>query len=190
MPHALREPAPPDYYELLQVSPRADRDTVERVFRHLAKRYHPDNPDSGDPARFRALVEAFRTLSDPERRARYDTRYEETRQRHWKVFDPQTAASDAATDRALQAALLGALYVARRNDCDHPGMGDAELERLLGCPPEHLRFHLWYVRENGWVQRLDTGLLAITAAGVDRVMEAGGPLRAHGRLLAHGDQAA
>jgi curved DNA-binding protein CbpA len=31
-----------DHYETLQVSPRADRDTIERVFRLLAKRYHPD----------------------------------------------------------------------------------------------------------------------------------------------------
>ncbi|MEO7964396.1 MAG: J domain-containing protein, partial [Gemmatimonadaceae bacterium] len=33
----------PDHYETLQVSPRADQETIERVFRHLAKRYHPDN---------------------------------------------------------------------------------------------------------------------------------------------------
>jgi curved DNA-binding protein CbpA len=38
----------PDHYEALQLSPRADRDTIERVFRHLAKRLHPDNPQTGD----------------------------------------------------------------------------------------------------------------------------------------------
>jgi curved DNA-binding protein CbpA len=40
----------PDYYEILQVSPLADSETIERVFRHLAKRYHPDNQESGDAA--------------------------------------------------------------------------------------------------------------------------------------------
>ena len=32
-----------DYYEVLQVSRNADFETIERVFRLLAKRYHPDN---------------------------------------------------------------------------------------------------------------------------------------------------
>ena len=47
-----------DHYEVLQVSPRADRETIQRVFRYLAKRYHPDNRDSGDPDRFKQLLEA------------------------------------------------------------------------------------------------------------------------------------
>ena len=40
---------------------------------------------------------------------------------------------------------------------------------LLDLTPEHLAFHLWYLREKGWIQRLETGLLAITADGVDQV---------------------
>jgi curved DNA-binding protein CbpA len=32
-----------DYYENLQISPNADMEMIERVFRLLAKRYHPDN---------------------------------------------------------------------------------------------------------------------------------------------------
>ena len=37
-----------DYYEFLQISPNADQDTIHRVYRFLAARFHPDNPDSGD----------------------------------------------------------------------------------------------------------------------------------------------
>ena len=48
-------------------------------------------------------------------------------------------------------------------------MGQVELEKLLDLTPEHLAFHLWYLREKGWIQRLETGLLAITAEGVDQV---------------------
>jgi hypothetical protein len=51
----------------------------------------------------------------------------------------------------------------------NPGMGQVELERVLDMPFEHLAFHLWYLREKGWILRLDTGLLAITAEGVDQV---------------------
>ena len=35
-----------DHYEVLQVSHRADLQTIQRVYRHLAKRYHPDNSES------------------------------------------------------------------------------------------------------------------------------------------------
>ena len=43
-----------------------------------------------------------------------------------------------------------------------------DLERLSGCPREHLEFHLWYLKEKGWIGRLENGMLAITVEGVDR----------------------
>ena len=43
-----------------------------------------------------------------------------------------------------------------------------DLERLSGCPREHLEFHLWYLKEKGWMGRLEDGTLAITVEGVDR----------------------
>ena len=61
-----------DYYEILQISPNAEPETVHRVFRLLAQRYHPDNAETGNEAQFRVLNEAYRVLSDPEQRARYD----------------------------------------------------------------------------------------------------------------------
>lgn len=180
----------PDHYEVLQVSPRADQETIQRVFRHLAKRLHPDNTESGDPERFGELVEAFRVLSDPELRARYDVKHERLREARWRVFDQQSATDDVEGDRRVRAAILAALYTARRNDASRPGMGSVELERLLGCPEEHMRFHIWYLRENGWIERLESGQLAITAAGVDRVLDEGGPRRHAANLLEAGGAAA
>ena len=49
-----------------------------------------------------------------------------------------------------------------------PEIGDAELERLSGCPPEHLEFHIWYLKHKKWVATGEDGLLAITIDGVDR----------------------
>ena len=63
-----------DLYEVLQVSPRADEETIQRVFRHLAKRFHPDNTESGNAERFSELMEAFQTLSDAEQRSRTASR--------------------------------------------------------------------------------------------------------------------
>ena len=61
----MRSTESQDHYEVLQVSPRADQDTIQRVFRHLAKRFHPDNAESGDATRFKLIVEAHQILSDP-----------------------------------------------------------------------------------------------------------------------------
>lgn len=165
-----------DHYEILQVSTQADVDTIQRVFRHLAKRFHPDNAETGNAERFGRIMRAFQILSDPIERARYDACYEQQRQTRWRVFNQGAALDDVEADRALRAAILTMLYSARRNDADRPGVGDAQLEHLLGCPEEHLKFHLWYLKENGWIQRVENGTLAITAAGVDHVLEFGGPI--------------
>jgi curved DNA-binding protein len=177
-----------DHYEVLQVSPRADQETIHRVFRHLAKRYHPDNAHSGDDDRFRAILEAFRVLSEPELRAGYDASYEQQQEARWRIFDQQTAVDDVAADRRVRAAMLSALYTVRRNDPDRAGMGMLDLEHLLGCPEAHMKFHVWYLKENGWIKTLEDGRLAITASGVDRVLELGGPVVAGARLLEAGEE--
>jgi curved DNA-binding protein CbpA len=162
-----------DYYEVLQLSPRADQDTIQRVFRHLAKRLHPDNVESGDATGFDRVMRAFEVLSDPARRAKYDAGYEQERENRWRIFNQDTAESDVSADRRVRTAILKLLYTARRNDADRPGIGMLELERLLGCPEQHMKFHLWYLKENGWIERLENGTIAITAAGVDRVLDLG-----------------
>jgi molecular chaperone DnaJ len=63
-----------DYYEVLGVPRDASGEDIKRAYRRLARQYHPDaNP--GDPqaeARFKEIAVAYETLSDPDRRARYD----------------------------------------------------------------------------------------------------------------------
>ena len=45
------------------------------------------------------------------------------------------------------------------------------LEKILGWPEKVLEFHIWYLKEKGWIQHTDTGGYAINAAGVDIVEE-------------------
>ena len=54
----------PDYYEFLQISPSAENDTIHRVYRFLAARFHPDNHDTGDAERFFLLKQAYEVLSE------------------------------------------------------------------------------------------------------------------------------
>jgi curved DNA-binding protein len=63
-----------DYYAILGVSPDADQQTIQKRFRELAKKYHPDvnrdNPEAEE--KFKEVNEAYQVLQDPERRKRYD----------------------------------------------------------------------------------------------------------------------
>src|SRR5678815_2349747 len=59
---AVNQPA--DYYEILQISPNAEPETIHRVFRLLAQRYHPDNHETGNAQKFRQLHDAYVVLTD------------------------------------------------------------------------------------------------------------------------------
>jgi curved DNA-binding protein CbpA len=178
-----------NYYEILGVSPNAGADAIDRAFRHLARQYHPDNQVTGNRGRFDAISEAHDTLKDPARRAQYHDDHGDhlppflqSRAEESGDADPMRVA-DAGVDDivfeglgidrdlSIQNNILVWLYFRRRKNPREPGMGDAELERLSGCPPEHLEFHIWYLKHKGWVASGEDGLLAITIDGVDRAAQ-------------------
>lgn len=158
-----------DHYEVLQLSPNATADTVERVYRILAKRYHPDNQDTGDAGQFNAIHTAYELLSNPVSRASYDAKYDENRAITWKIFKQKGAEDGRSDDQRLIHAILSVLYIARRRDPDNGGLGPVTLEKMLGCPRQHLEFPVWYLRQRGYIERLDSGYLAITVDGVDKL---------------------
>ena len=59
-----------DYYNTLGVAKQASADEIKRAYRKLASQHHPDK--GGDTKKFQEIEEAYRTLSDPDKRAQYD----------------------------------------------------------------------------------------------------------------------
>jgi curved DNA-binding protein CbpA len=158
-----------DFYELLEISPNANSETIERIFRYFAMRYHPDNQETGDLARFSEIVDAHNTLKDPVKRAAYDIEYQARSDLRRELVKEASNSTIIERDVVIQARLLSLLYAKRRQEVNNPGIGDSELETLSGCPREHLEFHLWYLKAKGLIARTENGAFAITVEGVDSV---------------------
>ena len=62
-----------DYYEALGVDRNASQDEIQRKYRELARKYHPDvNKESDAAEKFSKITEAYQVLKDPEKRKKYD----------------------------------------------------------------------------------------------------------------------
>lgn len=59
-----------DYYSTLGINKTAGQDEIKKAYRRLASQHHPDK--GGDTAKFQQIEEAYRILSDPEKRQQYD----------------------------------------------------------------------------------------------------------------------
>jgi curved DNA-binding protein CbpA len=179
-----------NFYEILEVDPYADATEIEHKFRKLARRYHPDNQSTGNRTKFDLILLAHDTLRDAGRRAEYH-------RDNQALFGPlppafedgdDTTPADGADlgpifahgsgdglnigeDIFVQNRLLTILYLRRRKQVKAAGMGDQELEELSGCPPEHMEFHLWYLKEKGWISTGDDGLYSITMEGIDHAAQ-------------------
>lgn len=162
-----------DFYEVLEISSGAHPDTVARVYRLLAQRFHPDNHETGDAGRFTMILQAYKVLSDPEMRAQFDVIHQQQKAVKWKLFDAKEASSGVGSDKEIRFGILSLLYNKRRRDPERPALPMFEIESLLGIPREHLEFSFWYLREKGFLARTDGGGCTITAAGVEYLDENG-----------------
>jgi curved DNA-binding protein CbpA len=156
-----------DFYETLQISPNADPETIHRIYRILAQRFHPDNQETGNALIFQTLTAAYHVLGDPEKRAAYDVEHRQTRRLNWKIFDQTNAALGVEGERRKREGVLALLYRKRVAQPDQSYLMLKDMEDLLGIPKEHLEFALWYLRESQLVQRGDNGRFVITLKGVE-----------------------
>jgi curved DNA-binding protein CbpA len=157
-----------DHYETLQISANAEVDTIHRVYRLLAQRFHPDNSETGDESRFRLITEAYRVLSDPALRAQFDVKHAQHQLRRWRlVSSGHQSENDFETEQILRLTVLEALYTKRRMEPGAPGLYPTEFENLIGQPREHIEFALWFLIQKQLVERTDDSRTVITGAGVE-----------------------
>ena len=123
-----------DYYELMQISPNAEQETIQRVYRLLAARHHPDNPHTADVGKFVLLQRAYAILSSPEKRVAYDVERDTQKLQPLGVFSLKefTVGIDGEGNRRM--GILCLLYHRRRTMPDVPGMSILELEGIMAFP--------------------------------------------------------
>ena len=156
-----------DYYEVLQVSDAAEPETINRVYRIFAQRYHPDNRETGNDARFREITEAYQILSNPEKRAQYDATSQKRRKDRWRlVSSGAESENDFEMEQVVRLTVLEALYTKRRIEPQNPGIYLRDLERMIGRPREHLEFTIWYLNQKRLIST-DDSRMYLTADGAD-----------------------
>ena len=82
-----------NYYEILEVSEKASNEVIEKAYKALVKKYHPDlQPDSGKTEaekKIKIINEAYEILSDESKKQKYDSKLTEYRnkQQYSQSFD-------------------------------------------------------------------------------------------------------
>ncbi len=107
-----------DYYRILGIDRNASQAEIKKAYRKLARKYHPDvNPGNAEAeARFKEIQEAYRVLSDEEKRKQYDT----------YGFVPEEGIPEDAGRRARGAGAWGGPQDVRVEFRDVAGFGGFE----------------------------------------------------------------
>jgi curved DNA-binding protein len=175
----------PNHYEFLQISPNAEPDTIHRVYRFLAARFHPDNPETGDAEKFRQLKEAYDVLSNPARRATYDAACAVQSQGLPPLSTTIDFMDNIEGETNRRMAVLALLYFQRRTSPDRPEVSLFEIEKRMGFPRDYLDFTVWYLHKKGYITRSDNADFTLTASGVDFVEQQRMKAPVLNRLLTH-----
>lgn len=156
-----------DFYELLQISPNADSETIHRVYRYLAARFHPDNSETGDPAKFQLVTAANDVLSNSSRRREYDSKRQGTAVQPLSTSIDFMDQLEGEINRRM--AVLAVLYYHRRTSPNTPDVSLADIETRMGFPRDYLDFTLWYLVRKKYINKADNAYYSLTADGVDFV---------------------
>jgi curved DNA-binding protein len=156
-----------DYYDLMQVSPKAELETIKRVYKMLVARLHPDNQETGNAEVFLKLRRGFEILSDPSARTVYDAEYIARVQQPVPSVEPAEFATGVDAELSRRVGILCLLYKQRQTNVVRSGLSLLEIEQATKCPQEFVSFTLWYMQSKNYVSSADNSDFVITPAGID-----------------------
>jgi curved DNA-binding protein CbpA len=181
--------AVPDYYEFLEISPQATQETIHRVYRYLAARYHPDNAATGSLEKFAQLTFAYKVLSDPVKRAEYNA---QRAMRESASRDPMSTTVDfmdqVEGDLNRRLAVLAILFYRRRMYPHNPEVTLNEIEDRMGFPRDYLDYTMWYLTKKRYITRADNAEFTLTVDGVDFIETQRASIPTLDKLLTSGTQ--
>jgi len=167
--------SPIDYYQVLECSPTASLETIHHLIRFQLNRHEQEATVGADQEVLNQLATAIQVFKTEQTRASYDQTISRSNPPNLEA----TSGSDKLptisieerneTEERYQVLLL--LSKKRRKDLRNPGLPASSLATATKLPDEVIDFHLWYFMQKGWVQREESGVLSITAAGIDRIDE-------------------
>ena len=177
-----------DYYDILQVNPNCDAKILESAYHYLAKLHHPDHTGTTDSTQFNQVVEAYKILRDPDRRAEYDAIYSKNSNgepfKFPSIEEQDIEETSALDDAEAHAKILMFLYKRRREFAQDAGVVGFYIQEMLNCSDEHFEFHKWYLKEKGYIVLTEHGTLAITVQGIDHVIALSKSMRVEQLLIA------
>ena len=91
-----------NYYEILEVSEKASKEVIEKAYKALVKKYHPDlQPDSGKTEaekKIKSVNEAYEILSDESKKQKYDNKLNEYRTKQYSQFSDTKVNTNTNTN--------------------------------------------------------------------------------------------
>jgi curved DNA-binding protein len=168
-----------NYYQLLQVTPTANLTVIRYAYRYLAAMYHPDNTETADVDKFKLITEAWRVLSDSNKRNLYDMQLGAGKQTEATTPANSTSTASNNTSRKpsiawseidLRLAVLQILMEARRKKPQGGGASAKMLMDCLGVEINELEYIIWYLREKRYIDR-EEAQFTITISGVDYLID-------------------
>jgi curved DNA-binding protein CbpA len=117
------------------------------------------------------MTEAYKILSNPESRARYDATHQQRQKERWRLVSAGAQSeNDFEMEQVVRLTVLEALYTKRRLEPQNPGIYLLELEKMIGRPREHLEFTIWFLGQKKLINN-DDSRMYLTADGAEYLEE-------------------
>jgi Tfp pilus assembly protein PilF len=152
-----------NHYQVLGVLPTASAEAIKQAYRRLANQLHPDK-HGGDPRheeQFKAVATAYRTLSDPGRRAQYDFQLQQATQRAQVPHPATDTANGGPSVYKMPTPAPGPPLRTR------PPAGARERHYQQRTPPRRARFN----RQDFWLVAIIVGLIFLFGISAKIVMD-------------------